>query len=154
MKKALKIVILLVIIGLVVIQFFGIDKTNPPIIQSETLEAAVSVPPDVSQIIARSCKDCHTHSTVYPWYFYVQPVGWYLKSDIDDGRRNLDLSVFNTYSATKKARKLDQICEQVELKEMPLRAYLWVHRDAVLSESDAKTLCDWAKEQQGKIAAE
>lgn len=154
MNKTLRILALLLVAGLVIIQFFGIDKTASPIVQAETLEAAVAVPPDVSQIMVRSCNDCHTNSTIYPWYSNVQPFGWFLKNHIDDGRRQLNFSLFNTYSAKKKAKKLEEICEQLEAKEMPLPSYLWIHRDSVLSESDAKALCDWAKQEQGKIVVE
>ena len=154
MNKALKILGLFIFTGLVIIQFFRIDKTAPPIVQTETLEAAVSVSPDVSQIMVRSCSDCHTNSTIYPWYSNIQPFGWFLKNHIDDGRRKLNFSIFNTYAAKKQAKKLEEICEQVEAKEMPLPSYLWIHRYAVLSESEAKALCDWAKQEQGKIVVE
>jgi len=154
MKKALKILGILIFAGFVVLQFFRIDKTAPPIVQGETLEAAVSVPADVSQIMVHSCNDCHTNATIYPWYSNVQPFGWFLKNHIDEGRQKLNFSIFNTYTAQKKAKRLDDICDQVESKEMPLPSYLWIHRDAVLSDSDAKALCDWAKQESGKITVE
>ncbi|MEO6051246.1 MAG: heme-binding domain-containing protein [Pyrinomonadaceae bacterium] len=154
MKKIVKVFCVAILAGLVVIQFFGIDKTNPPVVQGETLESAVSVSPDASQIMVRSCNDCHTNTTIFPWYTYVQPVGWFMKNHIDDGRRKLNFSVFNTYPVKKKAKKLEEICEQVESKEMPLPSYLWIHRPAVLSESEAKALCDWAKQEKDKIVVE
>jgi hypothetical protein len=86
MKTALKIVVVLVVIGLIAIQFFRIDKINPPIVESETLEAAIAVPADISQILGRACNDCHSHKSVYPWYSNIQPPGWFLKNHIDDGR--------------------------------------------------------------------
>ena len=143
-KKLLKIVFVTLAAFFLVIQFFGIEKSNPPVIQSETLEAAVVVPADISQIIARSCNDCHSNTTVYPWYAYIQPSGWFTKSHIDDGRRKLNFSIFNTFSAQRRAKKFDEICEQVTSGEMPLPSYLWIHRDAPLSESDKKALCDWS----------
>jgi hypothetical protein len=146
MKTALKIVVVLVVIGLIAIQFFRIDKINPPIVESETLEAAIAVPADISQILGRACNDCHSHKSVYPWYSNIQPPGWFLKNHIDDGRRQLNFSIFNTYSPQRKAKKLEEICEQVETKEMPLPSYLWIHRESILTESDAKALCDWTKE--------
>ncbi len=154
MKKTLKILGILIFVGFVVLQFFGIDKTTPPIVPSETLEAAVSVPADISQIMVRSCNDCHTNATIYPWYSNVQPFGWFLKNHIEEGRQKLNFSIFNIYTAQKKAKRLDDVCDQVESKEMPLPSYLWIHRDAVLTDSDAKALCDWAKQEQGKIAVE
>jgi len=154
MKKAIKIAAIIVVTGFLVIQFFRIDKSAPAVVQAETLEAAVSVPPDIKLILGRSCNDCHSNTTVYPWYSNIQPAGWFLKSHIDDGKRHLDFSIFNTYTPKKQAHKLEEICEQVGLKEMPLPSYLWIHRDAALKDSEAKALCDWANQEKAKIAVE
>jgi len=150
-KKILKVVVILLAVAFVVIQFFRIDKASPAIVQGERIEDAVSVPPDVALILGRSCADCHSNSTIYPWYFNIQPVGWFMKDHIDDGRRHFNMSVFNTYAPKKKAKKLEEICEMVESGEMPLPSYLWIHRDAVLKDTEAKAICDWAKQEQAKI---
>lgn len=151
MKKVIKIFAVIVVVSLVVIQFFRIDKSAPAVVQGETLESAVIVPPDVALILGRSCNDCHSNTTIYPWYSNIQPTAWFLKSHIDDGRRHLNFSVFNTYTAKKKAHKLEEICEQVESRLMPLPSYLWIHGDASLKETEANALCDWASQEKGKI---
>ena len=152
-KKILTILALAVIAGLIVIQFFRIDKTNPPVVQAETLEAAAVVPPDISLILGRSCSDCHTNQTIYPWYSNVQPMAWFLKDHIDEGRQKLNFSVWNTYTPQRKSKRLADICEQLESKEMPLPSYLWIHRDSILSDSDSQALCDWAKQEKAKVDA-
>ncbi len=154
MKKILKIITILILAALVIIQFFRIDKTAPPIVMSETLETAVSVPPDVALILGRSCNDCHSFNTIYPWYSNIQPSAWFLKNHIDDARRELNFSIFNTYKPKRKAKKLEEICEQVESKEMPLPSYLWIHWDSALKEGEAKALCDWARREREKIVVE
>jgi hypothetical protein len=151
MKRILKTVVILAVAGLAAIQLVQIDKTNPPINESETLEAAVPVPPDVSLILGRACNDCHSHKTRYPWYSYVQPVGWLLRDHIDHGRSHLNFSVFNTYSDSKKKKKLEEICEMVESGGMPLASYLWIHRDAVLAPTEAQALCEWAKSAEDRL---
>lgn len=145
MKKALKIVLLILAIAFIAIQFFQIDKTNPEIVQAETIDAITSIPPDIKIILGKACNDCHTNNTRYPWYSYVQPNGWFLRSHVDDGRRHLNFSTFATYDQRKRDKKLEEICEQVESAEMPLPSYLWIHRDAVLTDTEKKTLCDWTK---------
>src|SRR5688572_12814745 len=130
MKKLLKIIAAVLVVGFVAIQFFGVDKTNPPIVESETLEAAVAVPADVSQIISASCNDCHSHKTAYPWYTHIQPGGWFMRDHVDNGREHLNFSKFNTYDAKKKAKKLEEICEEVGAAAMPLPSYLYLHGDA------------------------
>ena len=74
-----------------------------------------------------------------------------LADHIEDGRKELNFSVWNTYTPKKKVRKLDELCDQVELGEMPLPSYLWVHRDAVMQEGDAALLCNWAKAEGERI---
>jgi hypothetical protein len=150
-KTIFKIAAIAVVAAIIVIQFFRIDKGAPSIVHAETLESAVTVPPDISAIIGRSCNDCHSHHTIYPWYTAIQPAAWFMKSHIDDGRRHLNFSIFNTYPAKKKAKKLEEICEQVTLKEMPLPSYLWLHGDAVLQDTEIKALCDWAEQARASI---
>jgi hypothetical protein len=152
MKKILKIVALVLVVALIVMQFFRIDATNPPVVEGETLEAAVSVPPDISLILGRSCNDCHSHKTIYPWWINIQPGGWFMKDHVEHGRSHLNFSVFNTYDAKKQAHKLEETCEMVESAAMPLPSYLWLHGDAVLAPSEAKALCDWANAERARIA--
>lgn len=151
LKKIIKILAGLIVVAFIVIQFFRIDKTNPPIAEADTIDAAIAVPPDIKLILGRSCNDCHSNNTVYPWYSSVQPVAWFLKDHINEGRRELNFSEFNTYSAKKKKRKLEEICEMVDSAAMPLPSYLWIHRDAVLSDSEKRVLCDWSKAEAEKI---
>lgn len=139
------------VVVFIVMQFFAIDKTRPPIVDTETLEAAVNVPPDIALILGRSCNDCHSHKTVYPWYASVQPAGWFLKDHIEHGSEHMNFSVFNTYSTDKKAKKLDEICEEVKSERMPLPSYLWIHRYAILSESERQALCTWAEAESRKL---
>lgn len=151
MKKALKIIVIVGVIAFVGIQFVRPDRTNPPIVEADTLEASMQVPEQVDAILNRSCVDCHTNKTQYPWYSNIAPVSWWLGNHISDGRRHLNLSIWNTYTAKRKAEKLGEICDQVESGEMPLPSYLWIHRYAVLKEGEAKTLCDWTEAEKAKV---
>lgn len=143
----------MIVAAVIVLQFFRIDKVNPPVVRAETLEATTAVPPDISLIIGRSCNDCHSNQTLYPWYSNLQPMGWMLKSHIDEGRQKLNFSKWTSYTAQRRSKKLEQVCDQVEAKEMPLPSYLWIHRDAGLSDNEAKAICDWAKEEKARIDA-
>lgn len=151
MKRILKIVVIVFVGAFIAAQFFRPDRTNPPIVQVETLEATTDVPDNVAQILKRSCNDCHSNQTIYPWYSNLTPFSWLLKNHIDEGRAELNFSVWNTYDAKKKSRKLDEICDQVSSGEMPHSQYLWIHRDAILSDDDKKLLCDWEQAEREKI---
>ena len=151
MKKLLKIIAVILFVAFVAIQFYRPDRSNPPTVQAETLEATAAVPENVAQILTRSCNDCHSNKTVYPWYSNVSPFSWLLAEHINEGRRELNFSVWNTYTAKKKRHKYDEICEQVTSGEMPHSQYLWLHREAQLSAEDKKLLCDWAETEKAKI---
>lgn len=151
MKKNLKIVALVLFAAFFIAQFVRPDRNNPPVVQAETLESSMQIPENVEWILTRSCSDCHTNNTIYPWYSNITPFNWLLADHIIDGRRNLNLSVWNTYETRRKRRKLDQICEQISDREMPLPSYLLIHRAAKLSDGDIKILCDWTNAEKTKL---
>jgi Haem-binding domain len=153
MKKILKIVAIVLVAAFVVGQLIRPNFSNPPIVPGETLEDSTSVPAEVQMIMSRSCNDCHSNKTLYPWYSQISPFNWFLAGHIDEGRDEMNVSTWNTYTAKKKIHKLEEICEMLQTKQMPLPSYLWIHRDAILSEEQSKTLCDWAAEEAQKIKA-
>ncbi len=148
MKKVLKIITIVIASAFIILQFFRLDFTNPPVNPAEILQT----PENVGAILKRSCSDCHSNETVYPWYSKIQPGAWFLKDHIDVGRSELNFSVWATYTPSRKKRKLEEICEVIENKRMPLPSYLWIHWGAKMSEADIKTLCDWTKTENAKIA--
>ena len=151
MKKALKIAAIAIVVILIVAQFVRPDRTNPPVDPSQTLYASTAVPADVKTILDRSCNDCHSNETSYPWYSQVTPVNWWLADHIAEGRRELNVSEYGTYQQKKKVRKLDEICQQVQDGEMPLPSYTIIHRDAILSDQDKQTLCTWTEQEKGRL---
>ena len=152
LKRAVKIFFVLFFVAFLVIQFSRPNFNNPSVTQAETLKSNTFVPENVAAVLKRSCADCHSNETVYPWYAKIQPSAWFLASHIEDGRRHLNFSIWNTYDARRKKRKLGEICDQTESREMPLPSYLWIHRDAQMSDEDVKILCDWANAEAEKIA--
>ena len=154
MKKALKIIVIVLAAAFVIAQFIRPDRTLPPENPAETLEASTQVPPDVESILTRSCADCHSNRTVYPWYSNVSPFSWFLANHINEGRRELNISTWNTTDVKRKVRKLDKICEEVQNGEMPLPSYLWIHWDAKVSQNDINTLCAWTDTEKQRLQPE
>lgn len=149
--RIVKIVLVCLAVAFVLIQFARIDRSNPPVVQKNSIEAVLNVPPDIQQIFGKSCNDCHSNKTVYPWYTQVAPVSWWLRNHIDEGRRELNVSEFATYPAKKQDRKLEDVCEQVKAGAMPLPSYLIVHDGAALSEQDKQVICDWTAAERAKL---
>lgn len=151
MKIILEIIAIIVFVGLIGIQFIRPNRTNPPINEAETLEATTDVPADVKAILNRSCNDCHSNKTIYPWYSNIAPISWKLVEHIEEGRKEINFSEWGTYSKERKQRKLEQICEEVETREMPHNQYLWLHWEAKLSDVQIKNLCNWTETEIGKL---
>lgn len=151
MKRVLKIALISIALMFLGLQFVRPDFSNPPVNPSETIEATAAVPEDIKRLLARSCKDCHSNETIYPWYSNVSPFSWFLADHIAEGRHELNFSIWGTYDSRKRVQKLEEICEVLEAGEMPLPSYLWIHRDAVLTEADAKLMCDWARSEKARI---
>ena len=150
-KKIIKGLLILFLVGFFLAQFIRPDFTNPPVVEADTLWETTSVPDNVKQVIVRSCGDCHSNETQYPWYSYITPSNWFLADHIDEGRHELNFSTWRSYKPETQKKKLGEICEQIEEGSMPLPSYLWIHRDAVLTAADAKLLCDWANAEIKKI---
>jgi mono/diheme cytochrome c family protein len=145
MKKLLKIVFIVIVVFLVVAQFIRPSQVNPPIDPTKTLAANAPVPANIQQMFDRSCNDCHSNRTVYPWYSNVAPVSWLLADDIKDGRREVNFSEWGNYTQKRRLRKLKEICDQVKERDMPLKKYLPLHPDAKLSDADRAAICAWAQ---------
>jgi len=127
------------------IQFVRPPLVNPPVDEGLSLYASTPVPADVRGILDRSCSDCHSNKTVWPWYSHVAPASWLLVDDVTKGRKELNFSVWCTYKPKRKAHKLEEICEQLKEKEMPLKKYTFMHPSAKLSDADRARLCEWAE---------
>ena len=122
----------------VLAQVVPLERSNPPV------EVEVPAPGPVRQILERSCYDCHSHATRWPWYAWVAPVSWLVVHDVNHACEHLNFSAWNRYDAKERSEKLDDLWEEVEKGEMPLWYYLPLHPQARLSEGDKQTLHGWA----------
>lgn len=144
MKKVLKATLVILLIVLIVIQFFRPAGNAAPEIAANQIEASYWVPTEVKQVLKVSCYDCHSNTTVYPWYSNVQPVAWFLSNHIADGKREVNFSEFSTYSLSRQYKKFKEIGEQIKTDEMPLFSYTLIHRDALLNPKQKLLLQNWA----------
>jgi len=138
----------------IIIQFRRPARTNPPVDQSQTIEAMTQMTPQVASILARSCNDCHSNKTVWPWYSNVAPVSWSIVDDVNEGRSHLNLSEWGRYDQRRQGKKLEQMCDEVKDGAMPLSSYARMHAGSKLSPDDVKTLCDWTEAEQARLAAQ
>src|ERR1700722_9022047 len=56
--------------------------------------------------LERSCENCHSDRTEWPWYSYIAPASWLVESDVGQARGHMNLSHWDEYSVEKKAEML------------------------------------------------
>jgi len=110
----------------IIIQFFQIDRTNPSYDKTKDFFETTQVADDMKIAITNSCYDCHSHEVTYPWYTYINPVGWWVKGHVNGGTDKLNFSTWKDYPANK------------------------AHSDARLSKEARAGLVEWFNKQAGK----
>ncbi len=136
MKKLL-ILIVLIFIG---IQFVPMDV--PADVPSKA-EDSIEAPENVQAILKRSCFDCHSNHTTFPWYSSIAPVSWFTKYHVKEGREHMNFSTWASYEDEKKLKFLQKIPKAIKSK-MPLPSYLLIHKEAKLSDADKEAITKWA----------
>ena len=151
-RKVLKWLAVAIAVGFLGLQFVRPARTNPAVDQTQTINAHLQITPQVAAILDRSCHDCHSNTTRWPWYSNVSPASWFLVDHVDDGRSHLNFSEWGKLDKRQADDKLEEICEEVTDKLMPIDSYTWIHRSAKLSDADIKILCDWTEGERKRLA--
>lgn len=122
-------------------------------VSARDISAKFTVPADVNSILKESCNDCHSNSTVYPWYSHIQPLAWWLDDHIHEGKKGLNFSEFASYSLRKQYHKMEEVEEMIEKGEMPLKSYSLIHTKSKLNEQQKATLINWSKSVRSQMEA-
>jgi len=64
---------------------------------------------------------------------------------VKDGRGQLNFSRWGEYNPFDRADMLDEMCELVSTKRMPLWQYRLLHQEARLTDVERAALCEWSK---------
>lgn len=104
------------------------------------------LPSDIEATLDRSCYNCHSNYTEYPWYNEVEPVGWLVAHDVNEGKEHLNFSEFTNKPLWKQYQYLGEISEVVHEGEMPMKLYtaFGLHKESKLSEADRNAIVSWA----------
>lgn len=143
-KRALWVILAILIIG----QAIRPSRTNPPVNTAHDITADASVPPGAASIFNRSCSDCHSNRTVWPWYSGVAPVSWVVAYDVRAGRKEMNLSEWGTYTSERKSKFARRMCKEVTEGDMPGTMYTLMHSQAKLTNADVQSICAWSQTAQ------
>lgn len=143
LRSVLTRVFIVLLILAAAIQLVRPERTNPATDPAKAIASHVAVPADVASILDRSCRNCHSHQTTWPWYSGVAPASWLVAHDVEEGREHLNFSTWSDLRRDDQREALEEICKEVRKGGMPITPYLLAHRDAALTPQEVETLCGW-----------
>jgi hypothetical protein len=141
MKKTKARIGIIVLVVIIAIQFWPVERTNPPVLSD------IEAPQEVKAVLHAACYDCHSNETRWPWYSYVAPASWLVTSDVTEAREHLNLSEWPS-DARDRAEAAEHMWKHVKDGEMPLFMYRVAHSEARLSESQKQIIRNWAESPQ------
>lgn len=148
----IKKILLAILIAIIAIQFIQPARNKSGQVLPTDISKTYNVPQNVQVILKKSCYDCHSNNTTYPWYSYIQPGGWWLASHIKKGKAELNFSEFGDYSNRKQKSKLFSISKSVEDGTMPYSSYTLIHKNARLTKDEKAIVINWATKTKDSLA--
>ena len=76
MSKRLRQAAVVFIVVFAAAQLVRPGRTNPATDVSRTIQTHVGTASGLAAVLDRSCRDCHSNNTVWPWYTQIAPVSW------------------------------------------------------------------------------
>ena len=151
MRKVIRITLIVLLFALLIIQFFRPSKNISEGIAVNDITTKYAIPESLQATFKVACRDCHSNNSRYPWYWGLQPFAWFLNGHIDEGKRQLNFSIFTSYKIGRQYKLFDEINKEVKGGDMPLTSYTLIHRDAVLSDNEKKEIADWTSASRKQI---
>jgi len=138
-------ILLVLLVLLIIIQFIHPSRNISKGEQPNNISRAFNVPTEVRTVLDKACMDCHSNNTRYRWYFKIQPLDWWLTHHINEGKQELNFDEYANKPLRYQYHKMESTVDQIKKDEMPLNSYVWVHKDAILTDSEKNVLISWAQ---------
>ena len=121
-----------------------------PASRVQSLDEILSPPLSVQTVLARSCNDCHSNHTRWPWYAHLRPIASKIREDVVHARRVLNFSEWvhggSRRDVNLQVKTLQTSCSAMQAGMMPPNYYLYLHPNAKLANIDVRAFCDWARQ--------
>ena len=141
-----RIIIIVLILAFLIMQAIRVEKVNPDV------QSDIVAKPEVESLLRRSCYNCHSNETVWPWYSHLAPASWLIARDVRVGRQHLNFSEWGTYIPKTQSRKLERLAKVVIEEDMPPWYYSLVNRDEHLTPTNRGQIWAWALSESETIA--
>lgn len=107
---------------------------------------------EIRPIFERSCFDCHSDQTRYPWYHELPVIGKIIDEDINEAREHLDFSNdFPFIGHGSPESDLKEIKKSVMSGEMPPFEYKLLHWRASLSQDEKEAIAKWVADSLERL---
>jgi hypothetical protein len=120
-------------------------SSNTPLLAGAPLD------PSITRLVERSCQNCHSERTDWPWYSYVAPMSWLIENDVRRGRSHMNLSHWDEYTFEKQQEILTELSAMVRSRQMPPARYLQLHPSAKLSDAEIDQIYQWARGERRRL---
>jgi hypothetical protein len=147
MSKRLKQAAIIVTVVLAAAQLVRPERANPPTDASRTIQAHVGTASGLTAVLDRSCRDCHSNETVWPWYTQIAPVSWLMAYGVSKGRKAVNFSEWAAYEPQLQRALLSASCQDAAAGKMP-GPYTLLHPEMRLSPHDIETICAAARKEE------
>ena len=108
----------------------------------------------VKPILEKSCFDCHSSTTHYPWYHKIPLIRGLIDSDIKSGRRHVDFSSGFPFSGRGTILEiLKGMRSEIDEGGMPLFTYRMIHWGTSIDGARQDTLFTWIDSTVNQITA-
>jgi hypothetical protein len=108
---------------------------------------------ELTRVFERSCQNCHSERTAWPWYSYLPPLSWLIESDVSQARSHMNLSHWSDYTTERRVAILSRLGAEVRNHQMPLPRYVSLHPEARLADSEVRQLYEWAHRERRRLTS-
>jgi len=142
----------MVVLGLVgalaAAQFVRPARGNPPTVEANTIASDFGKSSRLVGVLDRSCNECHSNSTEWPWYTEIAPISWLAVSGVREARQSVNFSDWGLYSPEKQRQVLQASCAAATKGTMPGSYYTAIEPRSRLSADDIRTICGAAHQRE------
>jgi hypothetical protein len=125
-------VLTVVLVVLILIQLIpGPSHQNPPVTGTPKWDS-----PRTEELFKRTCANCHSNETVWPWYSTIAPLSWIINLDINVGRSKFNVSEWGRPGKNDG----DEAAGELRKGKMPPWFYMPAHPEAKLTAAEKDEL--------------
>jgi|SRR5579872_980222 len=126
-------------VAIVALLFLALQLVRKPL-PRPPVTADFQAPPEVKQILKKSCYGCHSNETKLAWFDLPVPAYWIVRDHVLEARARINFSEIGKLPLAQQKGALYEGVMQVSRGAMPIPAYVAFHPEAKVSEQDLTVL--------------